>query len=232
MFTKIKHVFFDLDHTLWDFKSNSRDTLSEIFVEFNLKEIGVRSAQDFIKTYEIINRQMWDLYRKGELSKEKLRYGRFKKTLLLFGIKDDSIGTRIGEYYISHSPYKIGLFDHTHEILSFLQSKYKLHIITNGFEEVQHIKLRESKLLDYFDKIITSEAASAKKPSAVIFEYAQNLTNAKIENCLIIGDDIEADIQGGIEAGWKAIHFDPHNEFDNIENVLRIHHLQELEKHL
>ena len=232
MFTNIKHVFFDLDRTLWDFKANSRATLSEIYIEFNLLEKGIRTAMDFIKTYEKINEQMWDLYRIGELSKEKLRYGRFQKALLLFGIKEDVIGQEIGDYYIKHSPNKVGLFDHTHEILAFLKNKYELHIITNGFEEVQHVKLRESKLLDYFDKIITSEAASAKKPDPKIFEYAENQTHANKEECLIIGDDIEADIKGGLAAGWKVIHFDPDHEFDKIDKVLTIHHLQELEKQL
>ena len=232
MFTNIKHVFFDLDHTLWDFKANSRATLSEIYIEFNLQEKGIRSAMDFINTYEKINGQMWDLYRRGQLSKEKLRFGRFQKALLLFGIKEDSIGKEIGDYYIRHSPFKVGLFDHTHEILAFLIKKYELHIITNGFEEVQHLKLKESKLLDYFDKIITSEAATAKKPDPKIFEYAERQANATKEECLIIGDDIDADIKGGLAAGWKVIHFDPHHEFDKIENVLTIHHLQELEKHL
>ena len=120
MFTNIKHVFFDLDHTLWDFKANSRATLSEIYIEFNLQEKGIRSAMDFINTYEKINGQMWDLYRRGQLSKEKLRFGRFQKALLIFGIKEDSIGKEIGDYYIRHSPFKVGLFDHTHEILAFL----------------------------------------------------------------------------------------------------------------
>jgi putative hydrolase of the HAD superfamily len=232
LFTNIKHIFFDLDRTLWDFKANSRATLSEVYTAFNLQEKGIRSAMDFIKTYEKINERMWDLYRRGELSKEKLRYGRFQKTLLLFGIKNELIGKEIGQYYIKHSPYKVGLFDHSHEILTFLKKNYQLHVITNGFEEVQHVKLRESKLLKYFDKIITSEAASAKKPDPKIFEYAESDTGAQKENCLIIGDDLEADIKGGIASGWKVIHFDPHREFDKVENVLTIHHLQELEKHL
>ncbi len=227
-FSNIRHIFFDLDRTLWDFKSNSREVLTEIYNEYGLANKGVRSAMDFIVSYERINEQMWDAYRKGLLSKEKLRSGRFLKVLSLFGIADESIGNSIGDYYVKHSPYKVGLFDHSHEILKYLQQKYALHIITNGFEEVQYIKLRESKLLDYFDAIITSEAAKAKKPHQQIFNYAQELTNAQAKDCLIIGDDIEADINGGKEAGWETIHFDPHREFAQLSGN-RIFHLKELE---
>ncbi len=231
-YKQVKHIFFDLDRTLWDFKTNSREVLTEIVLDFGLKKKGVRSSADFIETYERINEQMWDAYRKGNLSKEKLRYGRFAEVLRLFGINELGLSETIGAYYIKHSPYKVGLFDHTHEILSHLKESYVLHIITNGFEEVQHLKLKESHLLDYFTTIITSEAAKAKKPDPIIFEYAQQLAGGTSQECLIIGDDLEADIQGGIDAGWQTIHFDPHREHANNSKIVRIEHLKELEKML
>ncbi len=229
MYKNIKHVFFDLDRTLWDFKSNSREVLTEIYNKMNLANRGVRSVMDFITTYERINEQMWEAYRTGNLSKEKLRYGRFEKVLLIFGIQSDSLGVEIGKYYIEHSPYKVGLFDHSHEILEYLSKKYELHIITNGFEEVQHVKLKESKLLDYFKSIITSEAAAAKKPDIKIFKYSEEQTGAKSHECIIIGDDVVADIEGGKNAGWKAIHFDPHREHEKVADANTIYHLSELE---
>lgn len=229
MYTNIQHIFFDLDRTLWDFRTNSRETLSEIFTEFELESLGIRRVTDFIATYERINEQMWNAYRIGQLSKAKLRSGRFQKTLLLFGIKEEELGLRIGNYYVEHSPYKVGLFDHTHEVLSYLKPKYTLHIITNGFEEVQHIKLKQSGLLDYFSDIITSEKAGAKKPNPEIFKYAERITNASQSESIIIGDDVQADIMGGIEAGWSTIHFDPHREHDKIEKTRTINHLRELE---
>ena len=142
MFKNITHVYFDLDHTLWDFETNSREALTEIFEKFELGKRGVRGVADFIRVYEKVNHRMWDEYRRGVRSKSKLRKERFPTALGLFEIKDEKTAIEANEYYLEHSPRKTNLFDHAHETLEYLKEKYKLYIITNGFQEIQTIKFK------------------------------------------------------------------------------------------
>jgi len=210
MFKNITHVYFDLDHTLWDFETNSREALSEIFHEFNLGDKGVRSAQDFINVYEKVNHRMWDAYRKGTLSKARLRKDRFPTALSLFEIKDDKIAIDANEYYLEHSPRKTNLFDHAHDTLDYLKAKYKLFIITNGFQEIQTIKMQESKLDHYFEDVITSEMVGVRKPDPKIFAHALECGNGKAENSVMIGDDADVDVIGAQDCGMKGVFFNPH----------------------
>lgn len=209
MFNNITHVFFDLDHTLWDFETNSREALSEIFDLFELKNRRVRSALDFIHVYERVNEKMWAQYREGTLSKAKLRSGRFPKALSSFNIYDDQLAEKINDYYLEHSPLKTNLFDHTHRVLEYLNSKYSLNIITNGFEEVQQVKMKNSDLNQYFDKVITSEMVGVRKPDPKIFEHALSEANAKAEASVMVGDDLVADVQGAMQMGLKGVFFNP-----------------------
>lgn len=230
MYSDIQHVFFDLDRTLWDFNANSRATLTELHSNFNLLNKGKVQLHDFISVYERINDELWSLYRHGKIEKSKLRSERFLQAVAHFGMGDSvDMAKEMGDFYVSKSPYKTGVFKHTHSILDKLSKAYTLHIITNGFEEVQHIKLRESKLRSYFNEVITSELAGATKPNKIIFEYAQNVVDAAPNECLIIGDDMEADINGGRAAGWKTILFDPDNKSINSKSI-SVNCLSQLEK--
>jgi putative hydrolase of the HAD superfamily len=227
----IQYVFFDLDRTLWDFESNSEATLKELFLEFGLiDKLGV-SDDDFIYEYKRINEIFWNDYRNGVIKKEELRYARFEAALKFFGHADRTMASDIGELYISRSPKKTGLVDGTMDLLEYLKAKYELHIITNGFEEVQHIKMKSSGLDSYFGHIITSESAGAKKPDPIIFHHAARLTGAKPENSIMIGDHFEADVVGALEVGWKAVLYEPNREKAEDSAFLHIHHLSEL-KHL
>ena len=146
----IEHVFFDLDRTLWDFEANSEATLKELFEEFKLSDkLGVADNL-FIREYKRINELFWEDYRKGTIQKEYLRYGRFETALKFFGYSDKEMAIGIGKLYISRSPRKTGLVDGSIEVLEYLKPKYQLHIITNGFEEVQHIKMESAGLTPYF----------------------------------------------------------------------------------
>ena len=158
----IKHIFFDLDRTLWDFEKNSIVTLTEIFNDFNLSKLGVSSVNLFIDKYKYHNNKLWDLYRDNKISKEYLRDSRFALALNEFNIQDSNLGKSIGRTYIEKSPLKTGLFPNTVEVLNYLFKKYKLHIITNGFNEVQHIKLKASLLNNFFENVITSEQVGVK----------------------------------------------------------------------
>ncbi|MDD7914756.1 YjjG family noncanonical pyrimidine nucleotidase [Polaribacter ponticola] len=208
----IKHVFFDLDHTLWDFERNSDLTFQKIFkkqkIELNLNI--------FLEVYKPINFQYWRLYREEKVTKSELRYQRLKKTFdaVNYTISDVLID-EIANQYIEFLPHFNYLFEGTFEILDYLKDKYVLHIITNGFEEVQTKKMESSKILHYFDAIITSESVGVKKPNPKVFHHALKVAGAKQENSIMIGDSIEADVLGAINIGLEAIHCN----FDHKKNI-------------
>jgi putative hydrolase of the HAD superfamily len=227
-----KHIFFDLDHTLWDFEQNSKEALQEIFDEFNLAKQLICSFKQFLDVYHKINHNYWDRYKKGHVTRESLRNGRFIDTLKHFKNEDANLAIAISELYIQRSPYKKQLFEGALRVLSYLKNRgYILHIITNGFNEVQYIKLTESGLLPYFQTITTSEHAGHNKPHDKIFTHALNEAGAKKEESVMIGDNFEADIQGAIESGIAAIWFNPMKEMiESSLNFRTVHHLLELEE--
>ncbi len=205
----IKHIFFDLDRTLWDFETNAYKTLSELYGEHALKQKGVSDVDVFIDNYKMHNERLWELYRDGEVEKHVLRSSRFKLTLQDFGIDDDLLANELGDQYIQRCPLKTNLFPFTYETLNYLKEKYHLHIITNGFEEVQYIKLEKSKLLHYFEQIITSEQVGVKKPNPEIFRYALVKAFCNVNESIMIGDDLPVDILGAKAIGMQQVYFNP-----------------------
>ena len=195
---RIKHIFFDLDHTLWDFETNSDKTFSYIF-ERNRVEIDFNR---FTETYRPINRKYWRLFREDKVSKSDLRYLRLREAFdaLDFKAEDELIHT-LSEEYIAFLSLNNALFENALEVLDYLEQKYSLHIITNGFEEVQHRKLASSNLRPYFEHIITSERVGVKKPDPRIFNYALELAGATSGESMMIGDNFEADILGAKSVG-------------------------------
>jgi len=159
---KYEHIFFDLDRTLWHFDENSRKVLGDIYGVFNLGN-HIQSEDEFVDTYQVINEELWTLYRNGEIAKEKLRSERFYQTLLRYQFDSKEIADNIGDYYVDHSPLQTTLLPFTIDLLEHLKDRYQLHIITNGFEEIQLIKLNNSKIEHYFDQVIFSEKVGAKK---------------------------------------------------------------------
>jgi len=202
---KYKHLFIDLDRTLWDFEKSAQQTFETIYLKYNLKKLGVPSLEEFDKYYTEHNNRLWGYYRKGEIKKEILSVQRFELTLKDFSIEDDELAINIAFDYINLSPTMVNLFPYTHEILSYLKSKYILHIITNGFEEVQQNKLDYASLRQYFTHIITSEIAGVKKPEPEIFDYAFRITKASVEESLMIGDDLKVDILGAQAVGMDQL---------------------------
>ena len=215
---KYKHIFFDLDHTLWDFDKNSSETLLELYQTHNLQSLGVKSFESFLTAYRERNTMMWDEYRLGKIDKATLRDKRFVFTFWDLGLDPDTTPVGLSADYIRLSPARNHLFPHSHEVLTYLKEKYKLHIITNGFEEAQHIKLEASDLKKYFEEIIISEHTGFKKPDIRIFEYAEKLTGATREDSVMIGDGLEVDVLGAIDAGWDAVFFNP-NGIQHSENL-------------
>lgn len=204
---QIRHIFFDLDRTLWDFEKNSREAISDIYSQYQLQESGMPEVGTFFDTYNAYNDHCWDEYRNNRMSKNYLRHHRFYLTLQHYGIDDRQLAKELGEDYMVVSPYKTALIDGAIEVLEYLHKKYTLHIITNGFEEVQHIKMRESGIAHYFTHIITSERAECRKPDPKIFHYALTQTGATVEESLMIGDDRNIDVQGATSIGMQAIWF-------------------------
>lgn len=224
----IKHIFFDLDHTIWDFEKNSSETLGELFEEFELHKI-IDNKTRFLATYHTVNAQFWTKYNRGQISKEEVRFGRFRETLRRVKVEDaEGLGKRIGDEYVKRGPFKTNIFPHTHETLTYLSSKYMLHIITNGFMEVQFVKLDGSDLRKYFDIILCSEEVGVNKPHRKVFETALQKSGAMASESVMIGDSYEADIQGAEKVGMKTIFFDPHKTSDK-KHPRIIRSLQELQ---
>jgi len=227
-----KHIFFDLDKTLWDFDKNAHETFSDIFNNYKLKEKGIPSLEDFLRIYTEHNLRLWSLYRNGEIEKQLLSYKRFDLTLNHFGINDTKLAKEIGADYIYFSPLKTNLFPHAIETLEYLKAKYHLHIITNGFEEVQFRKIKAAGLDKYFDQIITSEDAGCKKPDIKIFDYALTKADAKATESIMIGDDIEVDIIGARNAGIDQVYFNYNSSQHNEPLTHEINELKDLENFL
>lgn len=225
---KYQHIIFDLDRTLWDFESNARIALKEIYIEYHLKKRGIDDFDEFEKKYKEINEDCWDDYRNGKLKKEILRNLRFELTLKTYGISDQRTILDISELYLYKSPRLTKVIDGAHDILKYLSESYQLHILTNGFVEVQGIKMAKSGLEPYFDQVVASELAGAKKPHPKAFEFTMDRIKANAENCLMIGDDPISDIKGAHSVGMDSVYFNPDKNSPSIYATYTIQRLIEL----
>lgn len=224
----ITDVFFDLDHTLWDFDRNSAMTFDKIF---KLNNIQV-DLESFLIHYQEINLNYWKLYRNEKINKEALRFGRLKDTFLASDcVLEDVLIHKLSEEYITYLTDNNYLFENTIEILNYLQLKYNLHIISNGFEEVQYRKLVKSNIHNYFKTIVNGESIGIKKPNPEIFNFALNKAQTSVERSVMIGDGYEADILGALGVGMDVVFFDTNNL--NIDtDVKQISNLIQLKKYL
>jgi putative hydrolase of the HAD superfamily len=227
--TTISDIFFDLDHTLWDFEKNSALTFEKILQK---NQIPVNHAE-FVKHYVPINFKYWELFREEKISKEELRFGRLNETFALLNlVVDKEKIVVLSEEYIQFLPDNNYLFEGALELLDYLKPKYNLHIITNGFHDVQNQKITNSNLAPYFKTITNSESAGVKKPNPIIFEYALRQANTTKENSIMIGDCINADVLGAINFGMHAILFSEFPQIIEDKNIRQINHLLDLRKHL
>lgn len=218
---KIQHIFFDLDHTLWDFEQNARQSLYEIYHIFELNFVLKSSVEIFVENFMHVNYDLWRKYDKKIISKEELRISRFQIVLQKFNIKDDLLAQKLEFFYLNICPNKNILFPHTIETLDYLTKKYQLHILTNGFYLTQLQKIKASHLFPFFQHIITSECSNYCKPHQKMFEFALQKVNATHQNAIMIGDNLTNDIFGAQQIGMKTIHFDTKNIFsENSINCL------------
>jgi len=226
---KYKNIYFDLDRTIWDFDKNAIDTFKDIYQKYELEKI-FKNFDNFYNTYVKHNDILWGLYREGKIEKSVLSYQRFLLTLNEFGNDDIDLAKKIAQDYITISPTKKELFPYAHETLDYLHKKYNLYVITNGFNEVQFTKLKNSDLEKYFAKVFTSEDAGAQKPNPVIFEHALQETQASKQESIMIGDDLEVDVLGAKNVGLDQVYFNPFKQEHTEEITHEINSLKELQE--
>ncbi|MCX8081564.1 MAG: YjjG family noncanonical pyrimidine nucleotidase [Bacteroidia bacterium] len=207
-FKDIKHIFFDLDDTLWDLKKNSREGMILTLRELELQH-AITDLDHFLNLYMHYNNLAWEAYHQQHLSMEELRIKRFKWTLEHCGIFQDGLAEKMSETYMRITPNGKYLIEGTEVLLSALSESYSLHVLTNGFPDVQPIKLKSSGIYDYFDHIFISDEIGFRKPQKEIFKYCERKIGTKSEHCLMIGDRFETDIKGATHAGWKAVWLNP-----------------------
>ena len=225
-----KDLFFDLDHTIWDFELNSKETLWDLHQKYQLEAKGIDNFDVFYSNYSVHNHRLWDRYTKGYIKQEELRWKRIYLSLLEYKIADEALSKEMSVDYLDILPNKKNLFPYTIEILDYLKNKdYKMHLITNGFESVQFKKIKNSNIADYFIEVITSEASNSLKPNKEIFEYALKASGAKLETSIMIGDNESADIQGAINVGMDSIFVNHLQIQPTVPATHTITHLKELE---
>jgi putative hydrolase of the HAD superfamily len=227
---KYRHLFFDLDHTLWDFNANAHETLTEVFGKYELQDKLNAPFEEFYTKYLEHNEILWDRYHKGFISADDLKWKRMWRTLLEFKIGDEKLARNMSATFLEILPTKKLLFEHTIEILEYLSNKnYTLHLITNGFERTQWSKLNNSNLARYFTHVVTSEKSNSVKPAKEIFEYAMNKAGTTVTESIMIGDNLEADIRGAMNAGMDNIFVNHIKAITELEPTYTITHLKELE---
>lgn len=227
---KYRYLFFDLDHTLWDFETNAKQTMSDLYTSNELQNKGLPDFELFFERYSYHNERLWDRYTKGFIKQEELRWKRMWLALLDFKIADEPLSKHLAVKFLEHLPTKKSLFPYTIEVLTYLkEKKYRMHLVTNGFEKVQHNKLQHSNLHSFFEEVITSEASNSLKPNKEIFDYALEKTGATVKESIMIGDNQDADIQGGINAGMDTIFVNHLNVTPHVQPTYTIYHLKELE---
>lgn len=225
---KYKHIFFDLDRTLWDFDAAAEVAFERIYEKYDLKEKGIPSAHDFHEVYHPLNEHLWELYRENKITKDDLNRTRFVLPLEHYGIHDVELADHLSEDYVYWSPRIVRLVPGTMELLEYLNPKYHLHLITNGFQEIQDTKLTLSGMKPYFETLTVSEEVGVKKPNPEIFHYALRKANATAEESLMIGDEMAVDIDGARTVGMDTLFFNPTGAEVAGERTFEVHRLAEI----
>jgi putative hydrolase of the HAD superfamily len=226
---KYNHLFFDLDHTLWDFDANARVTLEQLHLDLKLADRGVHDFDLFHKNYLKHNEKLWARYRNGYIKQEELRLKRMMLTLLDFRISDEALTREMSELFLQLLPTRTILFPGAIDLLQYLEYKgYNIHLITNGFEKTQHSKLQSCGLHRFFKEVITSESSNSLKPRKEIFEYAMQKAGAMVEESIMIGDSLEVDIAGAMSVGMDQVHVNFSDLPQDLKPTFTVRTLEEL----
>lgn len=230
MITKYKHIFFDLDHTLWDFDTNSNETLAQLFSDFELKNKLNCTEKDFISRYAKINAQLWHLYDMRKVTKDEIRKMRFHQLFETFSYYNDNLAVKVDAAYLSICPDKTGLIEGALNILEYLSKNYELHIITNGFLDTQTRKIKAGKMNHFFKSITTSECSGFTKPDKNMFSHALNKANTTYKESIIIGDNLMTDIRGAKNIGMSQVYLNQKKKTHKHKPTYEISQLIELKK--
>jgi putative hydrolase of the HAD superfamily len=223
-----KHLFFDLDHTLWDFDRNSEATLRRLYKEYDLKSQGIDDFDALFRSYNIHNDKLWERYRNGFIKREELRWKRMWLMLLDHKIADTSLAHEISTAYLEILPTQTLLVPYAKELLEHCKGRYQMHLITNGFETTQRLKLQYSGIARYFTHLVTSEKSNSMKPHRDIFDFALNIAKAEVADSIMIGDAVDIDILGAINAGWDTAYYNPNNTPHRHKPTYEVRNLEEL----
>lgn len=227
---KYKHLFFDLDHTLWDFDTASELTWKALYEQYGLKEKGIEDFAAFFKVYNGHNDRMWERFRNGHMKREELRWKRIWHTFLDFRLYDTALAHELSAAYLELLPTQAVLMPAAAELLEHCKGRYTLHLITNGFEKTQRQKLQHAGIEGYFTEIITSEKSGSMKPHKEIFEYALTTTGAACPDCLMIGDALDIDVLGAMRVGMDCVYYNPRKLPHGQRPTYEVAHLEELMK--
>lgn len=228
---RYQHLFFDLDHTLWDFDRNARHALEELYADFRLSETVTPLFDDFYRHYLHHNEILWNRFHQGFITADELKWKRMWRTLLEFKIGNETLAKDMSKRFLELLPVKTHLFPYAMEILTYLKNKgYALHLITNGFEQTQYSKIEHSGIDHFFTHVITSEGSNAVKPNKAIFDYALAKANGNVMESIMIGDNIETDIQGAINVGMDSVFVNHINVSTPVPATYTVSHLAELEQ--
>lgn len=222
------HIFFDLDHTLWDHEKNSAVVLFELYSELKLKDFGIPSSEEFHSRFVEVNGFFWEQYRHGKIEKSALREERFAHTFAIFGVQHPALVSNLSKAYLQRAPKGKHLIPGAKDVLDYFAGKSRLHIITNGFKEVQRVKLEAGGIFHFFDQIIISEEAGFHKPRPEIFHFALKKAGAKIKESLMVGDNYPVDVEGALEIGMDAAFFNPEGRSEKGNSTYDLHHLMQL----
>jgi YjjG family noncanonical pyrimidine nucleotidase len=221
-------VFFDLDHTLWDYETSAKETLQELFDQYRLETLGIPAFDNFHQQFRVVNQQLWHLYDHGKIDSEIIRRERFKQILGHFGIVNEPVSLQLSSDYLNHCPRKGNLMPGAIDTLNYLAERYSLTVITNGFEDIQRIKLEAGNIAGYFQHIITSQKAGHKKPAREIFDFALSENAITADQAIMIGDNLATDIAGAKNASVDVIFYNPDRLEHQAEVNHEIHQLHEL----
>jgi len=225
---KYKHLFFDLDHTLWDFEGNASLSLDDVYHEFDLRRFGIISAEQFKQTYFPINDRMWAQYRRGELTSAEIKIERFRETLKKFSVLDHDLVAEIKEFYLKSLPLKGRLMPGATQVLDKLQGKAALHIVSNGFLAITKEKIKYSGIQKYFDVVLSAEEVGVLKPNQKVFEEAFRRANASASESIYIGDSLEADVRGPRNVGMDQIYYNVHSKPHDESPTHEVNHLLDI----
>ncbi|MCI0751256.1 MAG: YjjG family noncanonical pyrimidine nucleotidase [Flammeovirgaceae bacterium] len=221
-------IFFDLDHTLWDYETNSKLTLRELFDTFDLERRGVTSFDAFLDRFKEVNTRLWVLYDAGQIGSEVIRKERFRQILEAFGAYEEDLSQVLSKEYLYSCPKKNVLIPHAEETLEYLSGKYTMSVITNGFEEIQHSKLTAGNLHRFFKHIITSQQAGHKKPAKEIFQFTLSKNLIDPRQAIMVGDNLMTDIAGARNAAIDSVFYNPDKNEHQEEVTHEIESLKEL----